>query len=426
MTFPTLFATLATLIALYSFTATASAQSRNMLQLGNGIAAIAEGQIITVEELRRELQPIIPRLQVESKNEADFRRRVDELNREVLQNLIDRIIIVQAAEDKGLIPQSYVDQEYDSVLQGDFSGDRGRFLEYLKAQGLTPREYREQIRKRVVVNVMRQQNRKSQSEISPERIEAFYVKNKLRFYQSESLHLRQIILMPMADENITLLRQTAKQVIAELDQGDDFGDVARKYSQDDMSRSGGDWGWLERADLRSELSDIAFDLQPGEYSQAIELNNTIFILYCQNKREEMIQPISEVRDVIEDVLVGEIARETQERWLEDLRNRALRALLPVGRRCPAAAPVVRSRHESYERVPAQQIFARFQHRPAAFGRARTWTCTLLCGERAKGCVPRLSSNPASAPPMQSPGRQRDRECRAYPAPMGPIGTMSAP
>ena len=323
MTVSRLLATFSALLAFFSLYATATAQSRNMLQLGNGIAAIAEGQIITVEELRRELEPIIPRLRVEAKSEAAFRRRIDELSREVLQNMIDRIIIVKAAQDKGLlIPQSYIDQEYNDVLQRDFGGDRGRFLEYLRAQGLTPREYRDQIRKRVTVNVMRQQNRKSQSEMSPERIEAFYVKNKLRFYQSESLHLRQIILTPMADENITLLRQTAKQVIAELDEGDNFGDVARKYSQDEMSRSGGDWGWLERADLRSELSDAAFALNPGDHSQPIELNGTIFILYCEDKREEMIQPISEVRDVIEDVLVGEIARETQERWLEDLRNRA--------------------------------------------------------------------------------------------------------
>ncbi|NQY32526.1 MAG: SurA N-terminal domain-containing protein [Coraliomargarita sp.] len=323
MTVSRLFAIITALFALCSIAMTANAQSRNMLQLGNGIAAIAEGQIITVEELRRELEPIIPRIRVEASNEAEFRRRIDELSREVLQNMIDRIIIVKAAEDKGLlIPPSYIDQEYNDVLQRDFGGDRSRFLEYLRAQGLTPREYREQIRKRVIVNVMRQQNRKSQSEMSPERIEDFYVKNKLRFYQTESMHLRQIILTPMADENITLLRQTAKQVVAELEEGDNFGDVARKYSQDEMSRSGGDWGWLERADLRSELSTAAFELEPGQYTQPIELSGTIFILYCENKRDETIQPISEVRDVIEDVLVGEIARETQERWIEDLRNRA--------------------------------------------------------------------------------------------------------
>jgi peptidyl-prolyl cis-trans isomerase SurA len=294
-----------------------------LLRLGNGIAAIAEGQIITIEELRRELEPIIPRLRVESKNAEEFSSRIDELSKEVLQNMIDRIIIVKAAEEKGLlIPPSYIDKEYDDVIQRDFGGDRARFLEYLRTRGQTARDFRKNLYKQVVVNVMRQETRRSQSEISPERIEDFYVKNKIRFYQEEAIHLRQIILMPIADEGLVTLRQTAKKVIYELDNGANFGDVARKYSQDEMSRNGGDWGWLERKDIRKELSDAAFRLNEGSYSQPIELSGTIFILYAESKREEMIQPVSQVRDIIENVLVGEIARETQEKWLQEIRNEA--------------------------------------------------------------------------------------------------------
>jgi peptidyl-prolyl cis-trans isomerase SurA len=291
--------------------------------LGNGIAAIAEGQIITVEELRRELEPIIPRLRVEARNAQEFSKRIDELSKEVLQNMIDRIIIVKAAEEKGLLlPESYIDQEYDEVIERDFAGDRGRFLEYLRARGETARDFRRNIYKRVVVNAMRAETRRSQSEISPERIEEFYVKNKVRFYQEEALHLRQVILTQMANEGLVPLRQTAKKVIHELDSGANFGDIARKYSQDEMSRKGGDWGWIERKDIRKELSDVAFSLEPGQYSQAIEIDGTIFILYAEDKREEMIQPVAQVRDIIENVLVGEIARETQEKWLNELRNDA--------------------------------------------------------------------------------------------------------
>ena len=298
-------------------------QDRDLIRLGNGIAAIAEGEIITLEQLRKELEPIIPRLRVEAKNEQEFAARIDQLSKEVLQNMIDRILIVKAAEEKGLLlPPSYIDQEYDEVITRDFGGDRGRFLDYLKVQGLTPREFRENIYKRVVVNVMRQQNRKSESEISPERIQDFYIKNKVRFYQEEAVHLRQIILTSMADEGTALLKQTAQKIITELDGGANFGDLARKYSQDDMSRRGGDWGWIKRQDIRKELSSVAFDLRPGDYSQPVELGNTIFILYSEDKRDEMIQPVSMVREVIENVLVGEIARETQERWLQDVREDA--------------------------------------------------------------------------------------------------------
>ena len=300
-----------------------SQQDPTLLRMGNGIAAIAEGQIITLQELRQELEPIIPRLRAESKTAQEFSQRIDQLSKEVLQNMIDRIIIVKAAEEKGiLIPPSYIDQEYDDVISRDFGGDRGRFLAYLKERGETSRDFRADIYKRVVVNVMRSETRRSQSEISPERIEDFYVKNKIRFYQGEAMHLRQIILTPLADEGLVPLRQTAKQVISELDNGANFGDIARKYSQDEMSRRGGDWGWIERKDIRKELSDIAFGLEPGNYSQPVELGGTIFILYAEKMREEMIQPISQVRDIIENVLVGEIAREAQEKWLQDLRNEA--------------------------------------------------------------------------------------------------------
>ncbi|MEC8333566.1 MAG: peptidylprolyl isomerase [Verrucomicrobiota bacterium] len=295
----------------------------NLIGLGNGIAAIVEGRIITLEKLRRELAPVIPRLQVESKNEKDFSQRIEKLSKQVLQNMIDRIIIVKAAEDKGLlIPPSYVEQEYDDTIDRDFGGDRSRFLEYLRARGETTREFRKNIYESVVVNVMRSENRRSQSEISPEQIEDFYVKNKIRFYQHEALHLRQIILTSLADEGLIPLRQTAKKIISELDNGANFGDVARKYSQDKMSRSGGDWGWIERKDIRTDLSDTAFSLETGNYSQPIEIDGTIFILYAENKRDEMIQPVSEVRDIIENVLIGEIARETQEKWLQEIRSEA--------------------------------------------------------------------------------------------------------
>ena len=315
----TLFLTSLTLLGLAQ--TTHAQQDAALARLGNGIAAIAEGEIITIEQLRRELEPIIPRLRAEARNQKEFAASIDRRSREVLQNLIDRILIVQAAEEKGLLlPQSYIDQEYDEVLNRDFGGDRARFLQYLRAQGLTAREFRENIYKRVVVNVMRQQNRKSQSEISPERIQTFYLQNKIRFYQEEAMHLRQIILTPMADEGTVLLNQTAKKIMLELANGDDFGDLARQYSQDDMSRKGGDWGWIERKDIRKELSSVAFDLEPGQYSQPVQLNDTIFILYCEGKREEMIQPVTEVRDAIENVLVGEIARETQDRWLQEVRE----------------------------------------------------------------------------------------------------------
>ena len=150
------------------FSIPVQAQQNDLLpELGNGIAAIAEGEIITVEQLRREMEPMVPRLRAQARTEREFKEGIQQISREILQNLIDRILIVKAAEEEGLlIPPSYIDQEYEDVLNRDFSGDRARLMSYLQAQGLTAREFRTEIYNRVVVNYMRQRNRKSQSEIS--------------------------------------------------------------------------------------------------------------------------------------------------------------------------------------------------------------------------------------------------------------------
>ncbi|MFP4166388.1 MAG: peptidylprolyl isomerase [Opitutales bacterium] len=298
-------------------------QDPALQRLGNGIAAVVEGEIITVEELRREIQPILPRIRSEASNQSEFNQRLDQLSEEILQNMIDRIIVVKAAEKEGIsIPDSYIDQEYKEIIANDFDGDRQRFLEYLKSRGETPKEFRENVYRRIVVGAMRQRNRRSESEISPKRIEDFYVKNKIRFYQEEAMHLRQIILSPMADEEMDLLHQTANKIISDLEKGAHFGDLAREHSQDEKSREGGDWGWINRADIREELSEVAFSLEPGEHSKPVEIDETIFILYCEAIREEEIQPISKVREVIEERLLGDIARKNQQEWLRKLRDDA--------------------------------------------------------------------------------------------------------
>ena len=67
---------------------------------------------------------------------------------------------------------------------------------------------------------------------------------------------------------------------------------------------------------------MAFSLEPGQYSQPIELSNAVFILYAEAVRKEMIQPIAQVRDFIERQLSDQIARENQEKWLQSLRDSA--------------------------------------------------------------------------------------------------------
>ncbi len=288
-----------------------------------GIAAEVENSIITFEELRREMAPLIPRIRESSRSRAEFNKRMEELYVEVLMNLIDQVLIVEAFKEKEYqLPQTYIENEYDRILIEDFEGDRSRFLEYLESQGKNVREFRLDLRDRIIVSVMRAEKRKSQSQISPERIEQFYNENKINFYEEEAIKLRIIMLRPLADENPDQMRQTIDRIYEELKAGTPFDEVASKYSQDSRRDRGGDWGWIQRPDLKDELSAAAFALEKGTYSEPIKMGDQTFILYVEDKREEGIQPINEVRDRIEEILSSQLARQAQDQWIERLRREA--------------------------------------------------------------------------------------------------------
>src|ERR1700712_387395 len=60
------------------------------LRYANGIAAIAEDKVITVDDIRREVAPLIPEIQKQAHNEKEFNEQLESLQEDVVQKLIDR------------------------------------------------------------------------------------------------------------------------------------------------------------------------------------------------------------------------------------------------------------------------------------------------------------------------------------------------
>jgi len=292
------------------------------LRFANGIAAVVEDKVITVDDVRREIAPLVGQLQRDARNERDFNEKLEQLQDDVIQNLIDRVLIVKEfrKDDKKHIPDSFIDNRIADIQAEEFDNDRSKFLAYLRSRGETLREYRKEVEEDIIYSYMRQEKRKSQSVISPVKIETFYKENKDRFYQEDGVHLRLIQFTRAAGESDADLRAKANLVMARLKAGEKFEDLAKEYSQDSRRAKGGDWGWQKRSDLKPEFSEPLFALKKGETSEPIMLPEGCFILYCEDRKYAGIQPIDNVRDQIEQVLQQQMTRNTQERWLERLRR----------------------------------------------------------------------------------------------------------
>jgi peptidyl-prolyl cis-trans isomerase SurA len=288
------------------------------LRFANGIAAIAEDKVITVDDVRREIAPLVGQLQRDARNEREFNEKLEQLQDEVIQSLIDRVLIVKEFEKKQ-IPVSFVDGRIADIQSEEFDNDRSKFLSYLRSRGTTLREYRKEVEEDIIYNYMRQEQRKSQSVISPVRIETFYKENKDRFYQEDGVHLR-LIQFSRNNQSDEDLRAKANIVAARLKAGEKFEDLAKEYSQDSRRAKGGDWGWQKRSDLKPELSEPLFALNKGEVSEPIMLPEGCFILFAEDRKFAGIQPIDTVRDEIERVLLQQMTRNSQEHWLQRLRR----------------------------------------------------------------------------------------------------------
>ena len=294
------------------------------LRYANGIAAIAEDRIITVDDIRREVSPLIPEIQRQSRSEKEFNEKVEALQEDVIQNLIDRVLIVKDfyKDEKRHVPDSYIDNQVAETIINQFDGDRSKFLAYLRSRGISQKDYRKEQEEDMIYGYMRQQQAKSASTVSPVKIEAYYKENKDRFYQEDSVHLRLIQIARGADDTDDRLRTRANDVIAQLVAGTDFGDLARKYSQDSRKGKGGDWGWQRRSDLRKEFSDVIFTLEKGQHSDALVMPEGAFILFAEDRKHAGTQSLDEVRPDIERALIQQGSRQATERWLEKLRRNA--------------------------------------------------------------------------------------------------------
>ena len=126
----------------------------------------------------------------------------------------------------------------------------------------------------------------------------------------EEVHA-QHILVKTEDE--------AKSVIAELDKGADFGELAKKYSTDPSASSGGDLGYFGHDDMVAAFADAAFALPKGQYSKTpVKTEFGWHVIKVEDRRAGKPPSFEEAREQ----LSRELAHEIIDAKLQNLRGAA--------------------------------------------------------------------------------------------------------
>src|SRR5262249_39933998 len=104
------------------------------------------------------------------------------------------------------------------------------------------------------------------------RVEKYYRDQLDRYSSPDLVRARHILVAPQGDgpDALDRARTKAQGLLERARGGEDFADLARKYSDDAPTKaSGGDLGEFARGAMRPEIEDVAFRLQPGEVSDLV-------------------------------------------------------------------------------------------------------------------------------------------------------------
>jgi parvulin-like peptidyl-prolyl isomerase len=306
-------------ILLSGFSITAHAAEQPV----NGILAIVNDSIITLGEVSQRVSSQVQLLRLEYGNRPEvLRERVRELHQEAIQEFVERELILHDFKTSGFkLPESYLDNEIEREIQEQY-GDRIRMIQDLHARGMTIDSYREQRRQNIIIQIMRSRNVSAQKiMITPYKIQQYYEAHQDDYRVGERVELSMITLLQREYDPPGAARSRAREILRKLEEGVPFSEMAAVYTDGSPASKPQKW---ERDELRPELADAAFSLQPGERSGIIEIETPegCFILQLEALHDAHVRPLEEVQDEIEQELRRLEANRLNQQWIETLTEKS--------------------------------------------------------------------------------------------------------
>ena len=224
-------------------------------------------------------------------------QELGDLERGVLDEIVNQTILLNAAAQDTLlsVPEGRLDQEVDNAWQEVINrfGSEAAATRAVEAEGLTMAQYRETQRDEIRSSILVEsyvQARRSESRILPveevEMREFFDAERESLGNRPATMTFEQVVISPHPSDSVRAeARSEALDVRALIDSGDDFAELAGRFSEDPGSaQRGGDLGWVRRGVMVEEFEDAAFQMARGTVSDIVETQFGVHIIQVQRIR----------------------------------------------------------------------------------------------------------------------------------------------
>ena len=142
-------------------------------------------------------------------------------------------------------------------------------------------------------------------EIDQAEIEKYYRENLSRYQTAEQRHARHILFT--ADENSSETLHSEKssraaEIMERARGGENFAELAKKYSEGPSKDSGGDLGFFGPGSMVPAFDAAVFAMKPGEISEVVQTRFGYHVILLEEITPQTTRKLTEVQDSIIETL----------------------------------------------------------------------------------------------------------------------------
>ncbi len=263
------------------------------IEVVDRLAAVAGDSAILLSEVQEQIY----RMRQQGLKIPDDPVARDSLIRSTLNNMVDRLLLVQRAIQEGVTVtddqvQQAVQSQFDRIRSG-FQSDEA-FRQAVEQTGQNMFQYRQMLQAQAHQELLLSRFRQKlvsegglpPAAVSDSEVHAYFETNASTAKRPASVSFDRITLVPHPDSAAAdSAFRTAQKALDEIRSGTDFAVAARRYSDDPGTRSqGGDMGWIRQSDVVPAFADVAWGAPPGQVMGPVETRFGFHIIKVQNVR----------------------------------------------------------------------------------------------------------------------------------------------
>ncbi|WP_223825463.1 peptidylprolyl isomerase [Halopseudomonas salina] len=263
------------------------------------VAAIVDNDVVMASQVTERMAAVRDQLQqggVQMPPE-------DVLREQVIDRLVLESIQLQMGERAGI---RIDDASLNQTMQ-QLAARNGVTIEEFRAalerDGISYEQAREQIRREMIINRVRQRRVAERIQVSEQEIRNFLNSEAGRMQTAPEYRLAMIVLpVPegASQDEVQSIGETAAEIYQELREGADFSSLAVSRSTDDTALEGGELGWRKTSEIPGPFASAIAPLDPGEVTEPLRSPVGFHILQVQDKRgasEQLVEEYS-VRHIL--------------------------------------------------------------------------------------------------------------------------------